>query len=246
MPISPKATALALVMLSAAGTARAQDPKCGATSCMADCCRTPNTTSARGAVTPQSLAAGLEPLVADFNAAKDRPRFVTILSPTCSLCLHGADAIKAAVLPTTPGVEVFVVWSAMLGADDSPAASASARILAAPNVHQYWDPVRGAGSAFRSQVFPDATARMQRSVPAEHFLAKQLAARDPNQAEWDIYMLFETGQQWLQTAPTPRGFVRQVELVDSERSLLWRDDYATVPVEARLADELRKLIAATR
>jgi hypothetical protein len=57
-----------------------------------------------------SLAAGLDPLVSAFNEAKARPRFAAILSPTCSACVHGAEAIKQAVLPAGDAVDVFVVF----------------------------------------------------------------------------------------------------------------------------------------
>jgi len=61
-----------------------------------------------------SLVQDAAPVIAAFNAVKDRPRFLAILSPTCSACVHGAEAIKAAVLPAGDAVEVFVVWAPML------------------------------------------------------------------------------------------------------------------------------------
>lgn len=87
-----------------------------------------------------SLSPGATPLRSAFNAAKHRPRFLAILSPTCSACVHGAEAIKAAVLPTVDAVEVFVVWAPMLEGDDGAAAASSSRIVAGPLVRQYWDP----------------------------------------------------------------------------------------------------------
>lgn len=199
-----------------------------------------------------SLAGGDAPLVAAFNAAKARSRFVAILSPTCGACVHGADAIKAAVLPLGPSVEVFIVWAPMLGSDAAPAASASAPGLAAPNVRQYWDPQRRVGTALRAAVFPDAAERMKGSLPKGHFMTDQVCARDATQPEWDIYLLYDPGIEWKGTVPAPSRWVRQVALYGKQaedggpKSLMWKNDYSAAPVEGSLTAELRAMLAARR
>ncbi len=220
----------------------------------AGCCKNMNAVGSRQAGPPGlvSLASGVGPLASAFNTAKDRPRFVAILSPTCSACVHGAEAVKAAVLPASPALEVFVVWSPMLGGDSASAAATSSAIVTAPQVHQYWDPERRVGTALRKDVFPDAVERMKRSVPKDHFIAEHLRQRDGGQPEWDIYLLFPPGSDWKASPPAPSSWVRQVVLfnepspVMERQSLLWRNDYAQAPIEGSLVEELRKLVASVR
>ena len=220
-------------------------------SCTEDWCKSARAvgpskeTTAAGLV---SLAADVSPLVSSFNAAKSRPRFLAILSPTCGACVHGAEAIKAAVLPLGQSVDVFIVWAPMLGSDGAAAASSISSVLAAPQVRQYWDPQRRVGAALRSDIFPDAAARMKRSVPKGHFMAEHIGERDATQPEWDIYLLYDAGIEWKGSVPAPARWVRQVALYNQPaaggvRSLMWKNDYAATPVEGNLVDELRALMA---
>lgn len=229
--------------------ARKEEPQAEAPGAKA-CCEEPAPDPAgqeSAAAGLASLAEGLAPLVADFNGAAGRSRFLAILSPTCPACLHGADAIREAVLTADPSPEVFIVWAPMLGADDAAAASASAADLVAPRVHQYWDPRRLAGLAFRHDVFPDAAARMKSSVPPGHFFAPYLDSRDPNRPEWDIYMLFDSSTRWNGSAPAPGHWVRQVARFASSTdkglvSLMWMDSYGNPPVEGSLAERLGEIL----
>jgi len=225
-----------------------QGSKCGA-SCQRDCCKTRRggaATSEREAFGLVSLAKDRAPLVSAFNAAQGRPRFLAILSPTCSACVHGAEAIRQAVLPAGNTIDVFVVWAPMLEGDGGSAASSSSKVLAAPHVRQYWDPERSVGTAFRTDVFPDAVERMKRSVPKDHFFAEYLGTRDGGQPEWDIYLFFEPGVEWTGRAPRPSRWVRQTaRFGDGEGELIsfmWRNDYASPPFEGSLTQELRKLL----
>ncbi len=227
--------------------ALSQTATCGA-SCQRGCCKTrrgaaPAEGEARGLA---SLAKDPAPLVSAFNAARGRPRFLAILSPTCSACVHGAEAIKEAVLPAGDSIGVFVVWAPMREGDGGGAASSSSKVVAAPHVRQYWDPERSVGTAFRKDVFPDAVERMKLSVPKGHFFAEYLAARDGAQPEWDIYLFFEPGVEWTGRAPRPSRWVRQTarfgDGVSELVSLMWRNDYASPPFEGSLTEELRKLL----
>jgi copper chaperone CopZ len=192
-----------------------------------------------------ALSESLDPLVADFNAARGRPRFLAILSPTCSLCLHGAKSLRDALLhdSSAPALDVFVVWAPMLRGDDEAAARSSSALLKHERVRQYWDPARGAGTAYRAKVFPDAVAKMRASLPKGHALERPFAKRDPAQPEWDIYLFFTADAEWTATPPAPARLLRQVTQLDARTSVLWRNDYARPPVEARLVDELRKAAA---
>jgi copper chaperone CopZ len=186
----------------------------------------------------------LAPLLADFNAARGRPRFVAILSPTCGLCLHGADAVRTALLEddAARALELFVVWAPMLAGDDEAGARAAAARVRNARVRQYYDPGKRVGAAFRQDVFPEAVAQMRASLPPGHFLAGPFAARDPAQPEWDIYLFFGAEAEWRARAPAPTGFVRQV-VQQGSSSVVWRNDYARAPVEASLVEELRAAAA---
>ena len=222
-------------------------------SCKADCCASAkaagpsNEATAAGLV---SLADSDAPLVSAFNTAKGQSRFVAILSPTCGACVHGADAIRAAVLPLGPAVDVFVVWAPMLGGDGASAATASAPGLAAPHVRQYWDPQRRVGSALRSAVFADAAERMKSSLPKGHFMTDQVCQRDATQPEWDIYLLYDPGTEWTASVPAPSRWVRQVALYSRKaadggpQSLMWKNDYSAAPLEGSLVDQLRAMMVA--
>jgi len=219
-------------------------------SCDRDCCKAPKRATAiedMAAPGLVNLAQEAAPLTSAFNAVKDRRRFLAILSPTCSACVHGAEAIKASVLPAGDGIEVFVVWAPMLDGDGGSAAASSSQIVAGPRVRQYWDPERRVGTAFRKDVFPDAVERMKRSVPREHFFAEYLDSRDGSQPEWDIYLVFEPGTEWAGRAPLPSRWVRQTARFGSATSgslisLMWKNDYASPPFEGILTEELRKLV----
>lgn len=218
--------------------------------CDGDCCRRPavatQATVAPGLV---SLARDLRALASDFTAAKGHARFLTILSPTCSACVHGAEAVKAAIVAAGADREVFVVWAPMLDGDDAAAASRGAEMLAAPRVHQYWDPERRVGTAFRKDLFPDAASRMRRSVPTGHPFAEHLGQREDTQPEWDIYTFYDAGTEWRERAPAPAHWVRQTARLPRDGkgliSLMWIDDYARPPVEGSLTEQLRLLLRPT-
>jgi copper chaperone CopZ len=223
---------------------------CDGASCERDCCKSAKRASSR-AQDPEaaglvSLVQGISPLASAFNASKARPRFLAVLSPTCSACVHGAEAVKTAILPAGDAVEVFVVWAPMLDSDGAAAAGASSAIVAAPHVRQYWDPARRVGASLRKDVFPDAVESMKRSLPKDHFFEQYLVERDSSQPEWDIYLFFEPGAEWTDRAPVPSRWVRQTALFakgagGQMTSLLWTNDYAGAPVEGSLTEQLRRL-----
>jgi copper chaperone CopZ len=235
------------------GSAPAAPKKdCVGESCQRDCCQRPAAAAQNQEATGLvSLAQSSSQLVSDFNAAKAKPRFLAILSPTCGACVHGAEAIKTAVLPAADSVDVFVVWAPMLEGDGSGTASASAVKMAAPHVRQYWDPERRAGTAFRKDVFPDAVAQMKRSIPKKHFMEPYLVSRDGEQPEWDIYVFFEPGIEWTSQAPSPSRWVRQTALLSGAEgggptSVLWANDYSSAPVEGSLTEHLQRLLRPNR
>jgi copper chaperone CopZ len=191
------------------------------------------------------LRESLAPLVADFNAASGKPRFLAILSPSCGECAHGAEAVREALLQdgAAPKLEIFVVWAKVLPEDDEAAARTSSALFDS-RVRQYYDPARRAGTAFRKDIYPEAVAQMRRSLPTGHLLTQRFASRDPAQPEWDIYLFFGPDAEWKMKPPLPARFLRQVMRLDKRSSVLWKNDYAQPPFEGSLAEELRKEAAA--
>jgi copper chaperone len=246
-----KQTGYKVTVQGAADKSASADPHHGGAKCDGDCCRRPPSASqASTAPGLVSLADGITPLVSAFNAAQAQPRFVTILSPTCSACVHGAEAVKAAILSAGADRDVFVVWVPMLAGDDAAAATRASATLAAPRVRQYWDPERRVGTSFRKDLFADAASRMRSSAPADHPMAEHLGHREDTQPEWDIYMFYDAGTQWGDRAPKPASWVRQTARMQRDGSglvsLMWIDDYARVPVEGSLAEYLRRPATLTR
>lgn len=245
---------LADVALDRLSTSPPHDP-----SCDKECCRSRLPQDPKAAAQLTVLSESLAPLVSDFNAARGKRRFLAILSPTCSACVHGGEAVREALLRdgSAPSLEIFVVWAPMLHGDDEAAAKASSALVNDARVRQYYDPERRAGAAFRNDVYPEAVADMRRSLPQGHFLAQPFASRDAAQPEWDIYLFFGPGAEWTAKSPLPARFLRQVVLLDSSfspgepaaavakrSSVLWKNDYAQAPLQGSLVEELRREAAA--
>ena len=194
-----------------------------------------------------SLKASLDPLVADFNAAGAGTRFVAILSPKCPACVHGAAAIKRALVDrlTSTAPRIFIVWTPMVAGDDEASAREAMNSLRAPGVRHYYDPENRVGKQFRTEVFPGSVSEMSSSVPADHFIAASLRTRDPDMPEWDIYMFFDAGVLWEKSVPRPSRWIRQVarfgEPDKALTSLMWRNSYKSPPIEGDLARELAAL-----
>lgn len=134
----------------------------------------------------------------------------------------------------------------MLGPDNSTQAGRSARLFAEfPGIRQFWDPNRLTGTAYREHVFPQAVARMDGSLPDDHFFKPYVTDRNPDQPEWDIYMFFEIGADWGDSPPAPSRFLRQTARFttgdDELVSLMWRNDYTTPPIEGQVDDQLEIL-----
>src|SRR5688572_15009672 len=87
------------------------------------------------------LSVSLDPARAEFNAKTQKPRFLTLLSPTCGACVHGAHAVKLAIVdnPATRSIVPMLVWIPMLDDDSLGAANeASVRFRDLP-IPQFWD-----------------------------------------------------------------------------------------------------------
>lgn len=190
----------------------------------------------------------LEPLARHFNDRAARVRFVALLSPTCSECVLGAEAIKEELVDrfAAERLDVTIVWAPMLESDNEAAAKESAHLFDNTHVRQFYDPDVLAGKSYRREVFPDAYRKGAASLPEDHWLRERLPADDYDPGpEWDIYMFFDKRVAWQDVPPRPTRYVRHlgriVEHGDEYLSLMWVDDYSNPPVEGHLSEQIRRL-----
>lgn len=87
------------------------------------------------------LSASIDAARAEFNAKVHKPRFLTLLSPTCGACLHGARAVKLAIVdnPATKSIVAMVVWIPMLNDDSQDAANEARERFRDLPIPQFWD-----------------------------------------------------------------------------------------------------------
>jgi hypothetical protein len=139
-------------------------------------------------------------------------------------------------------LHVTIVWTPMMESDSEETAREAAQMFAGTRVEQFYDPENRVGLAFRQQVFPDAHEKAIASLPPDHWLHAELVERGSDygdRPEWDIYMFFDQGATWGDSAPRPFHFVRHLGRVGEEgESLMWIDDYSNPPVEGELAESL--------
>lgn len=192
------------------------------------------------------LDGAFAPFSDHFNAAVGKVRFVTILSPTCETCRHGARAIVTEILDgyEDADLDVTIVWSPMLKNDNEADARASAKMFDDSRVTQFYDPERFIGYLYRFDVFPEGADQMAASIPSDHPFHQAIAERaerDRDRPEWDIYMWFDSDVRWKTDAPPPTRFIRQVghwDEGDKTVSLMWIDDLTRAPVVEVLADRM--------
>ncbi len=201
---------------------------------------------------PQKLVAlqdSLQALKDKFNANKDKPRIVALLSPTCGGCVHAARALQKEIIEQYPeeDLSLLIVWEPMLGSDDQPSAEKSSTIFDDPRVTQYWDSQRLSGNTYSTQVYPDRFRQVSQVMPEDHFLAamfKQMADRSPEQIPmWDFALFYRAGVIWKDAPPKPQGFIRQLAyspMQNGSGSTLLVDDFSQPPIQSDWFDEVRR------
>lgn len=140
-----------------------------------------------------SLDGSLAALRDDFNAHKDRPRVISLLSPTCGACEYGVEALRDSVLRAFPDADLHVeiVWLDMLPNDRPSTALEAARRLDDPRVRHFHDPSKVAGRAFARGLLPVGVA-------------------------WDVYLFYPAGAEWTEDPPRPSSWSHQLGRVDPE------------------------------
>lgn len=136
-----------------------------------------------------SLEHSLEPLIERFNADRDKPRVLAIVSATCGACVSGALAVNEAVVTAYPSadISVLIIWIDILPSDTLVAASRVAGIFDDRRVQQFHDPNGLVGEAF----------------------AQGLLERPP---AWDMYLIYAAAprQLWADAPPAPKNWMHQL------------------------------------
>ena len=136
-----------------------------------------------------SLDSSLQPLIERFNADRDKPRVVAIVSATCGACIAGAIAVNESVVKAYPSadISIFVVWIDILPSDDLAAAQRVAGIFNDARVRQFHDPNRLVGDAFANGLLDQPPA-------------------------WDMYLLYAASprQLWIDHPPKPTEWMHQL------------------------------------
>jgi hypothetical protein len=140
------------------------------------------------------LDASLEPLRVHFNANRDRVRLLTILSPSCPVCLEGILATKREILEAGLEVEVSLVWMEVLPFDVTRNPGRRIALLEGhPQVVQFYDAGQHAGRMVAARLdWPDQTVA------------------------WDVYLFFAPGETWQSGLPEPSSWFHQRSEVENE------------------------------
>ena len=196
----------------------------------------------------RALDDDLAPLRAAFNDGADRWRVVALVSPTCSECVVGAQAVEREITGRYPAEQVgaAIVWIPMLESDNEQAARSAATIFEPRRVSQFYDAERAAGLAYARGTFADFFPRARKSVPDDHWLAGALDDREEAQRpQWDLYMLYAPGTRWADgedAPPMPTRWIRHLgRLEDGKTSLYWQDTPESGPREGDLFQAIRAM-----
>ncbi|MEE8153401.1 MAG: cation transporter [Phycisphaerales bacterium] len=191
----------------------------------------------------------LQPVIDRFNADRNKPRIVALLSPTCGGCVHAARALQKEIVEAYPDkdLSLLIVWEPMLGSDDQPSAEKSSNIFNDPRVTQYWDGQRLSGITYSTQVYADRFHQLSKVTPEDHFLAsmlKRAADASPEQIPmWDFALFYPAGVIWKDAPPKAQRFIRQLAYSPGQNgsgSTLLVDDFSKPPIQSDWFDEVRR------
>lgn len=136
----------------------------------------------------RALSADGAELKARFNEDRDAVRLLLVLSPTCAICLSGAEVTERYVLDTIhdPRLKVYVVWEGIHPRDSAATAHQATAYIPDRRVQSFWSAERFAGRAFRDKVGLKVT-------PA-----------------WRVFLLFAPGKSWTSATPTPDSAMHEL------------------------------------
>jgi hypothetical protein len=194
---------------------------------------------------PQALTVvdSLAPIKDAFNAHADKPRVLLLVSPACSECVLGAQAVRKSIVDrfAQSGVVPIVVWEPMLAPDNEEAARGASAIFADTRALQFYDPDRHAGWAYERERFAGKWDELEAALPADHWLRKAHDRKPDPAPEWDVYMLFKPGVRWADKAPKPDAFIRHIGRDTSGKSHFFRDRFDSPPARGDLFEAMEQM-----
>ena len=171
------------------------------------------------ALHPPLLQIGASALQASFNASISVPRLVFLVSPTCDICISGAQSATQAVLslPDECEFRLYRVWLPVLETDSLQAAE-DVRLSGSHETRlvDFWDADRIISRAYHQVLELGSRVRRHRVA-------------------WDIFLLYRAGLQWADGPPVPSFWMHQ----------LFLDDVPKLEVET-LKHELQQMIQSIR
>jgi hypothetical protein len=168
---------------------------------------------------PSSIQIGTAALQASFNADISVPRLMFLVSPTCDICVSGAQNAAQAVLslPAENDFRLYRVWLPVLETDTLQAA----------------EEVRSSGShETRLADFWDADLIIS---TAYHQVLELGYRMRRHRVAWDIFLLYQAGIPWSDRPPVPSFWMHQ----------LFLDDVPKLEAET-LKHELQQMIQSSR
>lgn len=192
------------------------------------------------------LGADLSPIRREFNAKSDQWRAVALVSPTCSECVFGAEAVQREITARYPANQVaaLIVWIPMLPTDNEKAARESATIFPPQRAEQFYDSRQTLGKLYAQQTFAGFYDRARASLLDDHWLATALDdRRETNRPQWDLYMLYAPGARWQESSaapPIPTNWIRHFGRgEDRKTSTYWQDTPESGPRQGDLFAVIR-------
>lgn len=187
------------------------------------------------------LADDLASLRDQFNASSGRWRVVSLVSPTCSECIFGAEVVEKEITARYPTsqIDALLVWIPMLPSDCEKAARASATIFPAGRVTQFYDSRQTLGWAYAHETFAGFYERARKSLADDHWLATALDDRvEQKRPQCDLYMLYAPDVKWDAASddpPMPTHWIRHLgRKEDRKTSTYWQDTPESGPREGDL------------
>jgi uncharacterized protein YceK len=143
-----------------------------------------------GATQPVAVVDSLALIKSAFNAHADKPRVVLLVSPACSECVLGAQAVRKSIVDrfAERSVYAIVVWQPMLETDNEAAAKKASAIFDGTTAVQFYDPERIAGWAYERERFSRKWDEVEAALPPDHWLRAAHDRKPDRGPEWDIYI----------------------------------------------------------
>lgn len=166
-----------------------------------------------------------------------------MVSPTCSECVLGAEAVQKEITGRYPmgGVAAVVIWIPMLEPDNQRAANTAATIFPPGRAAQFYDADQRVGRGYARDTFAGFRQRARRVLADDHPLARAIDEDGTGKPEWDLYMLYAPGVTWEASPPIPTRWLRHFGRGEDGRSLFWRDSPDQPPREGDLFAAMREM-----